>query len=216
MEYDEWCKQLFEDTYPRYSIVGGEINWHDKAHLSIHWGGKEYDVDARDFYNEHSRNPVDEISDWAYRNLPIITSEMSDAYVHWNPSKNSFVASVLRNNGRVVYSTPVANAKEFVHYGSLDATVFTSVLNGNILCIESNKTGISPLCALSHPITFKESIDGFFLPEDNIHLTIPLDDAQRVFIGHRNPLGRIREDNVNMESISLAQWHRIISEMEEK
>lgn len=209
MEYDDWRGILFEETYPRLRFDGGTLLWVNQHSLKAQWGDKEYILDLDEFYQENN-NPVKSVIDWAYRNLPLKKEELPSSHIYWNGPTNSFSAVVIRPNG-YAYSQAVDNPQVFTRYGAIDHTIFTWSLKGSMLCIESKTKGIPALCPLSHPISLETVMKDFFYPTEEIHLMVSVKNPQQVFIGHKQPMERIKDEDRGVLSFPLIDWISNIS-----
>lgn len=212
MNYTNWVEQLFEETYPRYDFEGGSLSWVDEESATVTWGGKNYTVELADFYNPEEFEPVKSLVSWIYRNLPLTKSEYGKAFVYWDEPMQSFRAVLLR--GKELYAESISNPDAFPLHGVSSRESFSWSLQGSMLCIESKVDGIPALCPLSHPITLKEIVDDYFYATDEIHLMTKAENATRVFIGNKNPISRVKDEERGVLSIPLSQWVQTISKNE--
>lgn len=217
MELAEWSQALFEATYPKFKFPGGLLHWVSSDELKLVWGSKEYNIEAKDFYSEYDKDPTSSILNWVYSSLPILPDEIGDTYIYWDHIASSFVSETIRGQD-IVYRQKHSYPNIFPNYSENIIKNFNFKLVGTLLHVTSKEGGISPLCVLSHPIALEKSLERFFDFGENIHLIYPFQhkDDDKIIIGNKNSINRLKEDKESLMSISLPQWKQEITKMFEQ
>lgn len=215
MSYEQWKSRLFEEAWPRLRFEGGSLSWQKDETIAIDWGGKSYVIELDDIYAPETQ-PVESIMEWCWKNLPITAEELPESYVWWSSHENSFRAGILRPNN-VIYTQTVSPSPAFTRFGkSVQGEGFDWKLSGGVMTVTSSIKGIPALCPLSHPITFNTVVSEYFEPSEDILVAFSPYEVQHVFVGHKDVVQRICDEDRGVLGISSSQWNTDITQALER
>lgn len=215
MSYEQWKNRLFEESFPRLRFEGGSLAWQKNETLSIEWGGRSYILDPGDIYTPDT-SPTEAVMQWCWSNLPLSESELPEAFIWWNDSEKSFRAGVIRPH-RTVYTQSVVPRSSFIRFGQqMEDDPFAWQLSGGVVTVDSTLRGIPALCPLSHPITFNTVVGEYLTSSEDIVVAFSPYEIQHAFVGHKNIIQRICEEDRGVIGIPSAQWSSDITQALER
>lgn len=211
MEYRDWVMELYEEFYPKYTLLFGCIHWNKKdEHLDIVWGAESFRLGLRDFYLAHSNgDPVKSVLTWIYNNAEPAAQELEEAYFSYNYDLDNYSASVLRPMD-TCYTIHRAEP-EWINkqdQSRLERIIQVDV-NGSILNFSSKNKKIPASTVLAYNQYMLDIIENYMDYSPDISVIVPdTNPLNNVFVGHADSIHRLGSDypTDKISIFSLGQW----------
>ncbi len=214
MLYNNWSYHLFDEFYPRYEILHGEIKWFTAETMKVKWGLNTHEIPLTELYDSNEENPVQKVLGWVYSNMPMLQEELEKAVISKDFITGLFTAHCKRD--KQFYSERISELSKCSSYGKFDGIEdFVKLkLEGSILRIESNNKNIPASTFLSHKDLIDKYVGQHFYDYANIDLMFDATrhQPQRIIIGHENSIRRFTDDIADFRRISLLDWFNKLPE----